>query len=175
LEDRPLRIVTSGTYQLPFGRGRRFGAGANRVLNQVIGGWMWAGVYMWQSGQPLQWGNVIYLGGDLHPNPRNLDRAFDVTRFDRTPANQLASNIRTFPTAFSGLRADRIMNVDFSVIKDFPIRERLKLQYRAEFFNLLNHPVFSTPDLSPTSSTFGQVLNQENLPRRIQMALRLSW
>jgi hypothetical protein len=62
-----------------------------------------------------------------------------------------------------------------SFIKDFGIWERVRLQYRAEFFNALNHPQFSAPNLSPTSSTFGTITGQANNPRQIQMALRLTW
>jgi hypothetical protein len=175
VEDRPLRLVVNGTYSLPFGRGRRFGASANRFLNAVIGGWSGAGFYSFQSGIPVQWGNVIYYGGDLGWRPGNVDRAFETTRFNTNSREQLAQNRRTFPTAFSDLRGGILNNFDLSVIKEFPVVERLRLQYRCEFFNALNHPLFDLPDVNPTSSTFGRVQNQYNLPRRIQMALRLVW
>jgi len=173
-EDRPLRGVVSGTYALPFGRGRRFAAGG-RALNQVAGGWSLNGVYIWQSGPAVEWGDMIYFGGDLKWNAANIDRVFDTTRFNTDSRLQRSQSVRTFPSAFSGLRADSVSNLDLSAIKDFPILESLKLQYRCEFFNALNHPVFGGPDVSATSSTFGRTYSQANQARRIQMALRLIW
>ena len=61
------------------------------------------------------------------------------------------------------------------MIKNTRIKERLMLQYRAEFFNGFNHPVFNGPNLTPTNSAFGTVGSVYNLERHIQMALRLNW
>ncbi|MCX6635794.1 MAG: TonB-dependent receptor, partial [Acidobacteria bacterium] len=173
--DRPLRAVVSGLYGLPLGRGKRFLGGSGGFLNQVVGGWTVSGAFVSQSGPPLEWGNVIYLGGDLNMQPANIDGAFNTTRFNTDSKQQLGSNLRTFPATFANLRAAGVVNVDLAAIKDFPIRERLKLQYRCEFFNAANHPLFDVPDNSPTSSTFGKIQIQVNQPRRIQMALKVVW
>jgi hypothetical protein len=61
------------------------------------------------------------------------------------------------------------------VIKNTRIKERVMLQYRCEFFNGLNHPVFTGPNLSATSTAFGTIGSVYNQERHIQMALRLSW
>ena len=106
--DRPFRAVINSVYQLPFGRGKRFGGGARGLLNQVIGGWMASGVYTRQSGRVMEWGNAIYLGGDLQWDPHNVNRAFDTTRFNTQSGQQLSDNRRTFPIAFSNLRGDAI-------------------------------------------------------------------
>ena len=71
-EDRPNRLVLSGVYALPFGAGRAFGAGAAPVVSAVIGGWTSAASTPIRSGSPVTWGNVIYLGGDLNWQPRNI-------------------------------------------------------------------------------------------------------
>lgn len=103
-----------------------------------------------------------------------MDNAFDVTQFNRIPAQQLVSHRRNFPSLFSSLRQDTVQQVDFSIIKTFRITERLKMTYRCEFFNSTNRAIFNAPDLVPTtSSTFGKITGQANTPRRIQMALRL--
>jgi hypothetical protein len=132
-------------------------------------------IYTVQPGGPLGWGNVIYLGGDLNPDPHNVSAVFDVTRFNRVSAQQLAQNIRTFPSQFSTLRQDGVNNLDFSAIKNTALTERVNLQFRCEFFNFLNHPSFNAPNLSPTSSDFGRITSQANLARSTQMALRLVW
>lgn len=174
-EDRPQRIVISGTYDLPFGKGRLFANNASRLVDSFIGGWTINGIYQFQPGPPLSWGNVIYYGGDLNMDPRNPAQAFDLTRFNRNSAQQLQYNIRTFPTKFANLRSDGTNNMDASVIKTFSIRENLKLQYRFETFNTANHVMFSGPSLSPTSTGFGKITSQANLQRRTQMALKLVW
>jgi hypothetical protein len=73
------------------------------------------------------------------------------------------------------MRQDGADNVDLSMIKDTAITERVKLQFRFEAFNAFNRPEFDPPNLSVTSSAFGKITTQPNLPRGIQMALRLAW
>ena len=104
-----------------------------------------------------------------------MDGAFDTTRFNRNTNQQLSNNVRTFPTKFSSLRGDSGNNVDCSILKNTRIKERVVLQYRAEFLNAFNHAVFSGPQLGPTSSNFGTITGVSNLERHIQMALRLIW
>ncbi len=172
-EDRPYRLVISGSYELPFGKGQTYLASSNAVLRQIVGGWVINAIYTTQPGAPLGWGNVIYLGGPLNLDPHHVDGAFDTTRFNRVPAQQLDWNRRTFPTRFANLRSDGVNQLDFSFIKGFTITERVQLTYRCEFFNSTNREVFSAPQLNPTASNFGAITNQANQPRRIQMALRI--
>jgi hypothetical protein len=172
-EDRPYRLVWSGTYDLPFGRGKALLKGANSVLNHIIGDWNLNLITTLTTGTALGWGNLIYFGGPLNLDSHNVDNSFDVTQFNRVPAQQLGANLRVFPSRFADLRADKVQQVDFSIIKAFRITERLRMTYRCEFFNSTNRAIFNAPDLAPTSSTFGKILSQANTPRRIQMALRL--
>jgi hypothetical protein len=174
-DDRPQRLVLSTSWELPFGKGKAVASSAGPLLDRLIGGWIFTPVYVFQPGPPLKWGNVIYYGGDLHLDSRGVDGAFDVTRFNTSSKDQLASNIRTFPSQFGNLRADGINNIDFSMVKKTHIAERFTLEYRCEFFNALNHVQFDTPDVSPTDSGFSRITSQSNLSRSIQMALRLVW
>ncbi len=174
-EDRPHRVVVSGNYELPFGKGKPFGSAAGPVVSRIIGGWVMSGIYTLQSGPPIEWGDVIYYGGALNYNARAIDRVFDTSQFNTNSKQQLASDIRTFPSRFTNLHGDNVNNIDFSLLKNIPIREHLKLQYRCEFFNALNHPVFDVPKVGPANSNFGTISKQANLPRAIQMALRLVW
>jgi hypothetical protein len=102
-----------------------------------------------------------------------VNHAFDTTQFNTISSQQLLDNLRTFPTQFNNLRTDITNNWDVNVSKTFSIYERLKLMYRAEAFNLANRAQFSSPGTTPTSGTFGQIRSQSNLPRTIQMSLRL--
>jgi carboxypeptidase family protein len=174
--DHPHRVVISGRYELPFGKGKRFATGTGPIVNRLVGGWIANFIYTYETGSPLGWGNVIYLGGPLNIDPHNPDHTFSTTPFDRNPSDQLSDNLRTLPPRFSNLRSDSTNNVDFSVIKDIPIRDRLTLEFRAEFFNFFNHPLFNGANLSPTSPSFGTIPNgPANLPRSTQLALRLAW
>jgi len=174
-EDRPQRLVVSTVYQLPFGQGKRFGAAADPVVARAIGGWSISGAYTRASGVALDWGNVIYYGGDLNYDARGVNRAFDTARFNTDTRQQLASNIRTFPSRFGNLRQNGPNNFDLSVLKDTAITEGLRIQFRTEFFNALNHVQFGAPNTSATSSSFGTITGQYNLPRTVQMALKLVW
>jgi hypothetical protein len=178
--DRPHRFVTNFTYELPFGKGRPVlgalsGVGGS-VLDRVVGGWMITAIYSYESGGPAgDWGDIIYFGGPLNWNPTNPDHVFDTSVFDRNSSDQPSNHIRTFPTRFGNLRLPPTNNLDSSIIKNTRIHERVMLQYRCEFFNTFNHPVFNGPNLSPTSSAFGTVGSVYNLERHIQMALRMTW
>ena len=167
--DRPHRFVSSASWDLPIGRGKA-------VLDRIVGGWVVNFIYSFESGAPAgDWGNIIYYGGPLNWNARGVDRAFDVTQFNRASNQQLGNNVRTFPHKFAGLRQDRTNNMDFSVLKNTALRERVSLQYRAEFFNGFNHAAFDTPQLGVTGSNFGTITAVRNLERHIQMGLRLTW
>jgi hypothetical protein len=174
-DDRPNRLVIGANWDIPAGKGRTFGANAGPWLDRLIAGWSINAFYITGDGAPLAWGNVVYLGGKLNPQPRNPDQAFDVTRFNRNAGDQPVNNIRTFPSQFTSLRASGPNNVDASVIKATKVRERLNLQFRAEFLNALNHPQFDPANLTPTSSSFGKITRQTNFARAIQLALRLVW
>lgn len=177
-DDRPLRFVLSGSYELPFGKGKRFDAKSG-IANRIIGGWVLNSIYTNQIGAPLTFGNnLLYYGGPLNanPHPSNLDAPiFDITRFNTISAQQLGSNIATFGSRYGNLRQDGADNVDLSLIKNTAVTEKLKIQLRIEAFNALNRASFDPPNLTPTSTAFGKITTQPNLPRSIQMALRLAF
>jgi len=87
-----------------------------------------------------------------------------------------ATFVRTYPTRWGDVRASRVNNLDGGIIKNIPIREHIKLQYRFEAFNVFNHVRFPAPDTNPGNATFGRVTpTEENQPRQIQMALKLTF
>ena len=172
--DYPDHFVLTGSYELPFGRGKRW-ISASRPADLVVGGWILNSVYTWESGGALSWGDVIYYGGPLDLQPRDLTAAFDVTRFERASANQLSQNYRTFPQMFNNLRSDAANNVDLSMLKNFHITEKLYAQFRFEAFNAFNRTQFAAPNLTPTSQAFGTITSQANSPRSIQMGLKLKF
>ena len=176
VDDRPDNVVVSGTFDLPVGRGKRFMSSANRVFLFALGNWQVGGAYTYFQGAPLAWGNLIYLGAplDYHANLANT-ASFNTAAFNTVSSQQLSNNYRTFPTYFNNLRIDSMNNFNANLTKSFVIHENLKLQFRAESFNLTNRVVFASPNLSATSSTFGYITSDTNSPRAIQLALRLTF
>lgn len=177
--DRPHRIVVTGIYELPFGRGKRLASNAGKVLNHVIGGWQAQAIYTGQSGAPLEWGNVIYRGQftdiRLPAGERSIARWFNTDGFERNSRLQLGSNIRTFPLRISGVRADGINLWDMGLFKNFRLREGIRLQVRAEAEGAMNHPCFAAPNTTPTSTLFGRVSSTQEAEgaRRIFVGLKL--
>ncbi len=99
-DDRPLRFVLSGSYQLPFGRGKRFDT-HSPIGNRIVGGWVLNSIYTNQLGAPLTFAsNIIFNGGSLNanPHPGNLDLPmFDVSRFNTNSAQQLGRQHQHLP------------------------------------------------------------------------------
>ena len=181
----PHRLVTSFTYELPFGKGKQFGGSWNGIVNAVLGQWQVNGIMTLSSGSPLQintTGNTSFsFGGGQRPdstgvdanlaNP-TLDRWFDTSAF-KLPAQYTFGNVgRMHPN----LRSDFVETLDMSVFKRFNlIGDRLALELRAESFNALNHPVFGSPNTTVGNAQFGRVTSTANAPRQSQFALKLLW
>ncbi len=179
--DRPHRFVASGIWELPFGKGQAIGKDVNRVANALIAGWQLGGVYTWQSGAPIDWGNIIFYGADpstiqLPAGERTVERWFNTgAGFERSSALQLDRNIRYFPLRFSSIRAHNTNNWDLSIIKNNYIGERrMNLQFKAEFLNAMNRAQFAAPNTSPAAAAFGQIAtsNTANYARRVQLQAR---
>jgi hypothetical protein len=177
--DRTHRIVGSGIWELPFGKGRKFGAHMSKPLEFIAGGWQLSGVQQRQSGQPIDWGQMLFIGDStklaLPSAERNADHWFNTSVFATgatATALTPASNVRTFPLRFSNVRFDSQRRWDFSVNKTFRLTEGAKMKFRADAFNALNEPVLRGPNTTATSSAFSQITAQEP-PRSFQFSLQL--
>jgi hypothetical protein len=146
----------------------------------MISGWQLSGIYSFQSGAPLGWGNIIYYSPHmgairLPSDEQTVARWFNTgAPFERNSALQLDRNVRTFPLRFGFLRADNGNNFDLSVLKNTRVAEGKDVQLKAEFLNAFNHPLFPAPNTTPTAAAFGQVSasTQANYPRRIQLTIK---
>lgn len=187
---RDQRFVLSAVYALPLLEKRGF-------VTQTLGGWRLASVVTVQSGDRLTlttttstniYGittdRVQIAAGCTYPQLETSggteSRLFDY--FNKsciTTAPVVGSDGKgtTFGDAGIGIvRGPGQSDVDFSFLKQFPMwNEHSHLEFRAEFFNALNHPSFSNPTLSFTSATFGQILSETVNPRIIQFALKLAF
>ncbi|MCW5963419.1 MAG: carboxypeptidase regulatory-like domain-containing protein [Bryobacterales bacterium] len=178
--DRPHRLSLSGIYEMPFGRGRRWLASAPSAVDFIAGGWQLNGIITFQSGAPLGFGNAIFIGNvediALPASERTVERWFNTEAgFNRVPAQQLASNFRTLPLRFSGVRGDAQHRWDLSAIKNFRIYEQTRLQFRAECFNALNRAIFNNPNTAPTNTAFGTITGTAAQARTFQFALKLEF
>jgi hypothetical protein len=187
--DYPNRLAFSGIAELPFGNGQKFLSSSNGVVSRIVGGWQVQGVYAYQTGAPLTWGNYIYNGNfhdiAISSDEQSLSKWFNTAGFERVAGNQLVNNVRTFPLRFSYLRVQPTNNVDFSIIKNTQIKERVRFQFRAEFTNAFNHPWLSAASgasgasgviTNPTNADFGKIANlsnQGNYARRVQLGMKL--
>ena len=196
-DDIPHRIVVSGIWELPFGKGRKWGGSWNGFIDAFIGGWQAQGIYQWQSGRPIDLDDRnVFIGADPSAlktdiSGKTVDGTFDPSIFyfhDAAvqtggvddPAKQradqrirLGSNIRAFPSRLPGFRRQGLNLWDLSLIKNFSITEGIKFQLRGEFLNAFNHPQFGDPNTDPLSTSFGKVTSQSNLPRNVQIGLKL--
>jgi hypothetical protein len=179
-------IAVTGVYQLPFGRGKAFLNHVSSFADQLIGGFTVNTIYAYLSGAPISWGGTgsgsypLFTNGSsydpsLRISPRNFNAAFDTSKFNINANSQPSStyNYRTFPLFYG--RQDATNNLDVSILKDFHAGDRFRIQYRFEAFNVLNHTQFGTPNVSPTSGSFGTITSQANTPRVLQQGLRVAF
>jgi Carboxypeptidase regulatory-like domain len=176
--DTPHRLSVNGIWEVPVGRGRRFGADVNGIVSVFISGWQFSGIYTYQSGFPIGFGNIIFTG-DLNDIPlsgsdQNLERWFNTDAgFNKVAAQQLGSNVRTFPIRLENVRTDNVNNIDLSLIKNTQIAGRT-LELRFDSLNAFNHPYFPGPNTNPTAVAFGTISasTQLNYARRTQVSVK---
>ena len=188
--DVPQRLVFSYVYDLPLGKGKKFLNTANGIADKIISGWGLDGVASFQSGYPLALQaqpsaiNSQFYGGTTRPNvisgcnkvvsgssQSRITGWFNTACFSQPGQFAFGSESRTDPN----LRTSGVDNFDFSLFKTTAIREQVKLQFRAEVFNLANRVQFASPGTTLGTAQFGIVSGQQNLPRLIQLALRLTF
>ncbi len=202
-------FTASILYDLPFGKGKHFGSTWNSGTNAVLGNWQVNLIERATSGFPLfvvdssnPSGVFFSYNGNTFSRPNQVGNPNEAGPVAGNPGCSAPSEIHTHlhwfnPCAFESAPAGelgtaarapvygpRFVNTDFSVIKDFPLsfREGMGLQFRAEFFNLFNHPQFylngyadsGEQDVN-TPSSFGVINNTVNNPRLIQFALKLKF
>jgi hypothetical protein len=190
--DMPHTFTGSFDYQLPLGRGKRFLGGAGGLANQVFGGWALSGIVTLRSGQPFTptvSADVANTGvGSQRPDVIGAPVLVkDPTCWFYISANAACgalapgtgdafalppAQLRYGTGGRNILRADGLKQVDFTVMKLFPITEGKEIEFRGEFFNALNHPTFAAPGTNINSSSGAQIGSTLNAARIIQFALR---
>lgn len=183
-QDVPQRFVLSGIYELPFGRGKQFGASMPRALDYVFGGWALGSIVTWSSGRPYSVtinGNPANTGshgvvnrpnvnGDPHldGDARTLQQDFDTSKFSRQADFQIGTLGR------NTMRQRAFFNWDFSALKDFVLTEDVRLQFRFESFHFTNTPRFGQAGNVFGTANFGRITSAET-PRNMQLGLKVIW
>ncbi|HKD85416.1 MAG TPA: hypothetical protein VKB58_11765, partial [Terriglobales bacterium] len=179
-------------YALPFGNGKMYGNNLGSVANGFVGGWSITSIVLTQSGFPftpqLSY-NPSNNGDTRNPVRPFVNPDFIGSAIIGTPAQWFNPAALLQPPPNSGfygnlgrdtLTGPGLFDWDFSAIKDTKVSERLNLQFRAEFFNILNHTNFNTPNLivftpSGVSPTAGAITSTSTTSRQVQFGLKLLW
>lgn len=187
----PHRFVANYTYQLPFGKGRAFGGDLNGFWNRIIGGWSIAGITTIRSGaffpvgvsaQNCNNGYNTACRPDVLRDPLLGGNGLDSPRWDRsafdwpfnTTGGRPAQPQRFGNAGVNILQSNGVINFDLSLLKEIPINERMRLQFRFESFNALNHTNFGDPVTDVQSLNFGRVFSASS-PRINQLGLKMYW
>jgi hypothetical protein len=200
--DTTHQVNANWVYQLPFGRGQRFGNGVNRFVDAIVGGWTVSGLWRWTTGYPFSissgfgWAtnfdeqSLAVLNGkrprtgtfilngqpNVFSNPNNVSDP-------NSAINQFRAALPGESGQRNNLRGPGTFNVDSSVSKSWRITERQSLRFSAEAFNLTNTPRFDVGSMqlnlagnSITNSTsFGNFNSTLSNPRVLEFALRYSF
>ena len=199
-------FVGTVIYDVPLGQGKKFGGGVNGFVNQLIGNWQIASIGTFLSGPPFSIGcdittttglgcNAILTGQPLYPANHNFNHWLNPAAFTNPPVATTLGQSDVSPLGGSPtqVRGPDFRKLDFSVLKQFPITESQRVEFRAEAFNLTNTPNFSAPGFSGGGAglpalpgvldfsnlqNFGKItalrLGPED-PRQIQLALKYYW
>jgi hypothetical protein len=174
-------FILSGTYELPWGRGRSRGAEWSGAKNALLGGWRMGAIFQARTGLPvtvIDGRNRSLQGergaerpncvGDPHPADQSIDHWLDINAFEAAP-------LGTFGNCPVGVaRAPGYWNLDLMLGKSFPLGGDRSFEFRVEAFNALNHPNFGAPfrDIA-APNTFGTITNTVSAPRTIELVGKL--
>lgn len=201
--DAPQRLAAAVVVNLPIGRNDWIGGNMNRAVDAVVGGWSVAAMVTQQSGQPIAIGmsdprlangtqrpdvvcSQLKTGVSLKTVAENWQQNSNLESAGESPisfinpncfADPGDQNAGNAPRYFPGLRTNGIHDIDMNLYKSFIPREGMKIDLRAETFNLFNHPRFGLPDNAYGDPAFGTITSSAAgyLPRYFQFGVRFEF
>jgi hypothetical protein len=180
----PRRLTVAYLWELPFGKGRRFLNSTTGVVDRLATGWQFNGITTLQDGFPTavtNASNVVGFGAGSRPNNNGTSALLPSSQ--RTPSSWFNTSVFSLPPQYTfgnvgptspDLRGQGVNNWNVSLVKRTPIRERANLEFRAEFYNFFNHPLWGNPGGAVGSPTFG-VVSSKTGNRIGQLALKLTY
>jgi hypothetical protein len=188
----PHRFTANFLYEMPFGHGRTFGAGVNKAVDMVLGGWTVSGIVTLHSGYHLTGPTIAaancnssptnvcrpdviaahWLGGSGLVTPRWNRDAFD---WPLNTAKHAAQAPRFGSATMNMLRGNAVNTFDAGIFKNFVFKEHYRFEFRGEMFNAFNHTNFANPNTSVENANFGRTFSTSIAPRTIQLGLKFYW
>jgi len=175
------RWVSNYIWDIPYGHGQAYGANTPTFVNLLLGGWQMNGIFTIQTGIPIDPSVGLQLSGtqtgtrpDVSCNPNNFTHTvnewFNVSCFSDNFVGRYGTSGRDV------IIGPGVTDLDYAMLKKFGLgKEQRFLQFRAEIFNIFNHPNFDNPNVTFTSATFGKITSATANARQIQFALRLAF
>ena len=163
-------LRVAGTWELPFGKGRKYLSSAGRLVDGIVGGWATSHILMWNNGPLMRFDQAVVTGDPTQNVPAGL--YFNPAVFQVAPAY----TPRTNPFYYPGIRGPNNWQLDSTLVKYFHVTpERVRFELRMEFYNMPNHFIPSDPNLSIGSGTMGQStwVHGGNYGREVQFTGRI--
>ena len=200
--DIPQVFQFSYVYEFPLGRGKAFGSNLHPILNAIVGGWQTSGIWTISDGRPLvllgsnasipTYGQRPNLSAPLKRSSTSYQKSIATTNnpnpvsYFSNPGVLTVAPDFTFgnaPRTTTSVLSPGTRNSDLALFKEFPlakVHEGMRLEFRAEANNALNHPQFVPPDTDAKHGTYGQIVPSNvtgkltvNGPRELQLGLKL--
>jgi hypothetical protein len=187
-------ITGNALYNLPFGRGRTYGASMPFWANEIVGGWDISALPSWHTGIAFSTGTSAFVAGyannapailignysDVKPHAHKVNDSVNLFADQDKALNSFEGPIGFQIGSRNNLRGPNYVNFDLGLAKEFPLyREIVRLRFRADAFNAFNHASFDLPTVAQSDitggSSFGQISKTANDARVLQLALRLEF
>lgn len=187
--NQPVNNTSTVVWDIPYGKGRRWGSQGNPIVQAVLGGWRLTGINTATTGQPvnISYGpptafsvggqatlRPIYLGGSLYSADRSPNAYFNkaaviapsaIPLNESNPFGNLGRNVA---------RTNGILNLDLGAHKDFALPwEGSRVEFRSEFFNIMNKTNLGAPSANVLAGNFGTITSLSSPARQIQFALKI--
>jgi hypothetical protein len=170
------------TWELPFGPGRAFLSNLNGVRGMLIAGWQFSGVTTWESGLPFSptLSNNASLNSDQNTRPDQIGDASAGTPNNRNQwfnpsAYAIPAAFQFGSAARNSQRGPQLFTADWGLAKNFPLTERINLQFRWDVYNSWNNTNLGLPNTNVDTGNAGQITSLAAPLRNMQFGLRLGW
>jgi hypothetical protein len=188
--NQPVNNTTTFVWEVPYGKGRRWGSGLNPLVNAVLGGWRLTGINTMTSGQPINISYAApaafqvstaptyrpnYVGGDIYSPERSVTNYFNRNAVSAPSVATPNDPSRPFGNLGRNVaRTEAIFNFDGGAHKDFNLPwEGMRVEFRAEFFNLFNTTNLGSAQGNVLANNYGTITGLSSPARQIQFALKL--